>query len=169
MNKLIKHVSFDDVVGTGYLSGVDFAQEISGSSRDGSWAQTVSFRFDGMSYMATEDPEDGYRSSLKDLAIYDKLDIKNTFPEVLVTAEIKETDGEYTLTFYSADNLRPILTIGTNSTDSYYPYFVAEFMPQNMPINAQAAIAEGLTDVSDEPAPEPVVVKKVEVEGWGSW
>jgi len=46
------------------------------------------------------------------------------------------TDAEGLIDFIDIITGKPVLSVGTDWSDSYYPYAVFEFMPENMAINA---------------------------------
>ncbi|MCR5943480.1 hypothetical protein FG152_22110 [Ochrobactrum sp. XJ1] len=134
-----------DLVGKHMLDAVDFTNE---KTSDDDWcedSQVCRFRLDDVTYKAIEDPDDGYRSHLKELVLDPNAKMNNVFPAVLVVAEMKpekpdkeawEHDRTHDiLIFKDALTGLPVLEIGTDNTDDYYPSFVANFSPQNMAIN----------------------------------
>lgn len=134
-----------DLVGMHTLSGVDFdersIEQWPGSFED---SQVVNFVLDGKTYTAVEDPNDGYRSSMKEIAITD-FPVKNVFPGIAVFC-VMHPDGNYNkndvLDVYDAKNGKLVLAIGTEDWDDYYPTFKAEFTPENMSINDQTQEAK---------------------------
>lgn len=125
---------FDDQ--TFFLDAVDFERDDI-SDKD---ASCIRFRLDGVVYIAVEDPDDGYRSYLDEIMIGDK--ITNQFEKVLVRGKYRErNDGGNCSIIQFFDQLTNlvVLEIGTENTDDYYPYFVANFSPENMSINKKAA------------------------------
>lgn len=125
-------MEFKDLIGTHKLSGVDYGHTPENSN-------TVDFVLDGDIYSAIEDPEDGYRSSMKDIAKGRISEVKNTFPpiSILIRERDIDRDGEV-LDFVDIKNGKTVLSIGTNETDFWYPYFVGEFFPENMSINTES-------------------------------
>ncbi len=130
-----------DLEGKYKLDAVDFSIE-----RAEKWdeyyidedCQVCRFRLDGVVYMAVEDPEDGYRSCMRELFIDESAVMKNTFPPVEVVATHINEMSDYE----AADILRIvsmakdggiILEVGTGNTGDYYPFFVADFRPENIP------------------------------------
>jgi hypothetical protein len=101
--------------------------------------QVINFVLDGVTYTAIEDPNDGYRSTMREIATSDK-SVSNTFTGQEVLAKMRENDK------YEHDILdlidvvtgKVVLSVGTGNTDDYYPYWVAEFTPENMGANAAA-------------------------------
>ncbi len=66
-----------DLIGLHELSGVDMeTKQIENYNNDD--AQVIRFVLDGKTYIATEDPNDGYRSTCNDLEVSDE-PVKNTF------------------------------------------------------------------------------------------
>lgn len=129
-----------DLVGKHLLSGVDITnQRIKESYGDGfEDAQCISFCLDGVVYTAIEDPDDGYRSSMRDIMQTEFVKLNNTFEpqEVMAT---HRTEGEYshddTLVLTDTTTGKVVLEVGTDNSDDYYPCFVASFTPENMAIN----------------------------------
>lgn len=97
----------------------------------------IRFKLDGVVYVATEDPDDGYRSYLGELKV-DETDIKNPFNGVEVLAvycDKKGYDQADIIDFVDTTTGETVLSVGTDNTDDYYPYFVAHFNPAAMSIN----------------------------------
>ena len=129
----------EDLVGLHTLTGVE-----SGYVKDKQWDDNyedcnyISFILDGIQYTAIEDPSDGYRSCMSRLITKKKVKIKNVFPEVKVFGYMKENDTckDYDVfILLSVKNAKKILEVGTENIVDYYPCFVANFYPENMPIN----------------------------------
>lgn len=104
-------------------------------------AQHCLFRLDGVVYMITEDPQDGYRSSVKDLFVTDG-EMTNVFPPCRVLGRKKPDSDTYgggkndVVEFIDLETGLAVLEVGTDAVDDYYPSFVANFQPQNMAVNA---------------------------------
>ena len=104
-------------------------------------AQHILFRLDGVVYMAVEDPQDGYRSSMKDLFVTDG-GMTNVFPPCSVIGRMMENSDSYggqneIVQFLDCTTGAVVLEVGTASTDDYYPSFVANFQPGNMAGNKE--------------------------------
>lgn len=129
-----------NLVGVHELSGVD-RETISAQSSYGSGypyedCQVLNFTLDGITYTACEDPEDGYRSSMRDLATSDK-PTKNTFAPVKVVGQMKDGEPELLeLRDYTTGKI--VIEVGTDKSEDYYPCFVANFSPENMACNQGA-------------------------------
>lgn len=121
-------VSFDELVGTHLFGGIDFG--VNPKDQYGETPNVVRFILGDITYEAVEDPDDGYRSSLQDITIVET-SVTNRFGPVEVRAEI---DGDL-LTFTDTTTNLPILSIGTDYSDDYYPSFVSDWHPENMAIN----------------------------------
>lgn len=96
------------------------------------------FRLDGTLYSAIEDPNDGYRSSMRDLRVGGSAPIRNVFGPVQVLCVYRDKQGYHEsdlLEFYDAANGKLVLTVGTDNSDDYYPSYVAAFRPEAMSIN----------------------------------
>lgn len=114
------------------LDAVDFVNEP--KDKYYSDANSIRFRLNGTVYIAIEDPDDGYRSSLGELIIGDK--ITNTFKPNRVKGVYRELANSCDIIeFVDCITNKVVLEIGTDNTDTYYPFFVANFSPENMFIN----------------------------------
>lgn len=128
-----------DFKGKYQLQGVD---EFTGAVK--TWGDrfedcnAIRFKLDGVVYVATEDPDDGYRSYLGELKI-DEVDTKNPFNGVEVIASYRDIN-KYNETSEIVDFIDTttgdiVLSVGTDNSDDYYPCFVAYFNPAAMSIN----------------------------------
>lgn len=128
-----------DLVGLKTLDAVDFEKiELKDKYCGIEHASCCRFRLDGVLYAAIEDPDDGYRSHMSELVIDDAVP-RNVFPAVHVMCVYKdrdEPDACDLLEIIDAHTGKTILTVGTNNTDDYYPYFVADFDPSAMATNS---------------------------------
>lgn len=118
-------------------------------------ADGVAFILDGKTYIAIEDPEDGYRSSMEDLFIDDSFEVSNKFPGQEV--EVKfinheqlegcithdkdywddySQDDFFGLAIYDKITKSLVANIGTDFSDDYYPCFRGYFNPEALAINA---------------------------------
>lgn len=132
MNK--KFISLESLVGLGTLSGVGngvirHSDEHSSEDWLCSW-----FTLNGTTYTATEDPCDGYRSSLIfDVGMpYDVLKKDTIALNVPVFCVMSEMPEDKVLVIYDTRNAKPILRVGTSWYDSYYPSYVFNWMPENL-------------------------------------
>jgi len=122
------------------LSGVSMGNEaVKEAWGDGfENCQVINFILDKKVYTAIEDPSDGYRSHMRELKIT-KNKVDNKFPPQSVLGIMRgKTYGNENevVDFYDLTTAKLVLSVGTESTDDYYPHFVAEFTPKNMAINA---------------------------------
>ena len=132
----MKEIKLEKLIGKHVLTGVDlYNKEIKNMyDNDFEDAECISFVLDGITYTAIEDPNDAYRSSLDKIGI-SKHKIKNLFPPVRVLVRVRPDDvtEEFdALEFLNIANGKIILTVGTGNTGDYYPYFISEFIPENM-------------------------------------
>lgn len=142
-----KYVYLEDLLGEHWLDAVDF-NAIKHKDWDGSLidANSITFRLNGVCYTATEDPNDGYRSTM-DRLYTKEVAMKNIFPPVWVVCRPYEPDPDDKYNDHSNDdginlvefvdvwNGKVILTVGTDYSDGYYPSFVDSWEPENMAIN----------------------------------
>jgi len=130
-------MQLDDFLGRHVLTGVDFGVE-KATEEYYQDANTMAFEMDDKVYLVREDPDDGYRSSMKDI---EEVDIKvvNQFPPCKVKGR-RRKNSEYgekndVIDFYDVVTGLVVLAIGTENIDDYYPSYVAYFDPRNMKIN----------------------------------
>ena len=98
----------------------------------------VAFIIDDNVWVAYEDPADGYRSYGKfEPYTGDAKQLEGliTFPEQEVNLEFKEEDYFEGIALTNIKNGKEILNVGTDYSDSYYPYCHFEWIPENLPIN----------------------------------
>lgn len=136
-------VELQDLVGEHVLTGVDFGTGPR-DAYDYEDPNTMTFVLDGVAYRITEDPSDGYRSSMREIAVVEN-SVSNTFAPVKVVARYREK-GEYhphdeVLELIDAANGKVILEAGTSNTDDYYPWFTANFWPEKMAVNERRSRA----------------------------
>ena len=133
-------ISLIDLVGNHTLDAVDFTNEDIDLWNNGytEHCQVIRFRLDGVCYMAIENPDDGYRSSMKSLVICESPNMNNVFPPLPVIGRHRENGA------YSEDDIlelidvvtgKTVLEVGTTNVDDYYPCFVAWFNPEGMAHN----------------------------------
>lgn len=135
-------IELKSLVGLKMLDAVDFANERRQRWGD-EWedCNVCRFRLDGKTYLAIEDPRDGYRSSLASLSEYvNEVPMQNVFPHVQVMV-IHRTKGSYghdsdKLELIDVKTGQCVLEVGTDNSDDYYPSFVASFHPEAMATNA---------------------------------
>ena len=120
-----------DLVGKHLLSGVDYTNGSDGE-------MNVLFCLDGVTYEAREDPDDGYRSYMKDLKTTKKR-CTNEFPAQPVVCEWTDSESNYgvddILLIKDAKNGLVVLKIGTCNTNDYYPWCEMEYTPENLSCN----------------------------------
>ncbi len=131
----MKTIELNDLVGEHLFTGVDESKtqiaEYEGS-RHLLDSNIINFTLDGKTYSACEDPDDGYRSSMREIIETDT-PTKNTFAPVKVLARMKipGVDGSNILELVCLATSKVVLEVGTDNTDDYYPSFVASFTPEN--------------------------------------
>lgn len=133
-------ITLESLQGQFVLTGVDFYEEdaIDAFRRN---ASVCRFQLNCVTFCATEDPEDGYRSSMREVRVSDE-PMLNSFQPVSVVCVYRDKplkpllDEYYTkcdlLEIINCDNGKTILTVGTDNCDDYYPCFVANFKPENI-------------------------------------
>jgi len=134
-----------DLCGKSMLDGVDF-QNVPLPAYDGAAytedSQVCRFRLNGTVFLAIEDPNDGYRSSMRELKTDPRGEIGNVFPAIEVVGVYRDRRGSYSaadiLELIDTTTGKVVLEIGTDNSDDYYPSFVANFQPENMATNTPA-------------------------------
>jgi hypothetical protein len=130
-------MELNDLVGLHELSGVDMNDE----KAKGEWGdsyedcQVINFVLDGQTYAAIEDPEDGYRSCMKEI-IQSSAVVTNVFPPIKVFASLSTEHDDDLLEFIDIQTGKVVLMVGTEDYNDYYPTFIASFWPENMSLNA---------------------------------
>ncbi len=124
-----------DLQGSHALDAVDFGEMRTDEYGD---SQVCRFRLDGIVYAAIEDPDDGYRSSMKELLVDDSATMKNTFPGITVVGRHLTENNYGTCDILQLIDIKTgelVLEVGTDDSEDYYPCFVANFTPGAMSIN----------------------------------
>jgi hypothetical protein len=130
----MKTVELKDLIGLHTLSAVETGYAKEGDSEGCGY---LAFILDGRKYTAFEDLDDGYRSFM-DRIVVGRGKLKNTVPDttvVAVPARERHSTIDSLLVFYAVDNGEIVMEVGTDYYDEYYPSFVANFYPQNLPAN----------------------------------
>jgi hypothetical protein len=129
------------------LSDISGFYKLSGVSRESdNDGETIWFRLNNRTYVATEDPEDGYRSCLGSIEIVNVLPKFTFLPIEVKCVYVSSTDREV-VEVYDVKTNKMILEVGTHNIDDYYPGFVASWDPQNMALNS---IDEALLAIKNE-------------------
>ena len=139
MAEEVKEVTFESLIGEHLFEGCDLFDTHVASWDGGPMesANAIRFQLDGVVYVAVEDPDDGYRSSMKSLTLSTE-PAENLFSgqRVLVRqASSLKFQVDDCLEFIDTVTGKQVLKVGTSNTDDYYPSFVANFTPENMAIN----------------------------------
>lgn len=101
------------------------------------WCASVNqffFTLDGVTYVATEDENDGYRSCMAKLEILDEKPVI-MFDPIDVVCHMQKDDNSDILEMIDIRNGKTVLRVGTDYSDSYYPCFINEWMPENLAVN----------------------------------
>ena len=119
-----------ELIGMHKLSGVNLnTTKIRGEN-----VNSIAFKLDDITYLAVEDPSDGYRSYMDNLEITENT-ISNEFEAIEVMCRMSDVADDNVLEMYDAKTTLTVLRIGTENTDDYYPYCVFEYKPENMILN----------------------------------
>lgn len=133
VSKYDKNLELKDLVGQHVLTGVDLDhQEVRDTWGEGfSLAEVIRFALDGKTYVAAEDPEDGYRSCMRWIRLSQQV-CKETFKPVKVLGKMKEDSSSTVLQLLNLKTGKIVLEVGTDNQDDYYPWFVKEFNRENL-------------------------------------
>jgi len=129
-------MGIEELIGRHILTGVDMdAEDIKEEYGDRYESCNVCrFTLDSVTYAAIEDPDDGYRSSMRELVVSPS-PTKNEFPPCAVLACLRNKRNEDILDLIDEVTGKVVLSVGTDNTDDYYPCFVSEYTPENMACN----------------------------------
>ena len=120
-------VQLEWLVGPHELSGVDHETRKNpyGYGYGDEEANGLRFVLDGVTFLAMEDPEDGYRSTLGGLAIVSDPPVTNVFAPVKVTGRMRAPSNEpyhdssdEVIEFVVASG-DVVLAVGTDNADDY--------------------------------------------------
>ena len=121
------------------LTGVDLVV-LPPTERDDwydSSSHAIRFILDGLTYEAKEDPQDDYRSSLDTITIV-TTPVNNVFEPCQVIAT-KRAGSKHEacdiVDFTDTLTGKVVLSVGTDNTDDYYPWFVGDFDPTALFVN----------------------------------
>ncbi len=132
-------MELNDLVGKHVLSGVDMVTK---PNNDNFWndsCEVINFVLDSVTYTAVEDPEDGYRSCMRDIYV-SETEVVNNFPSQEVVGVMRQPsvyNKHDVIDFIDTTTGKIVLSVGTTDIDDYYPGWVAVFTPENMAINNQ--------------------------------
>jgi hypothetical protein len=119
------NMKLKDLIGEKMFSGIDFENSKIKTFED---CQCVNFVLDGKVYTAVEDPDDGYRSAMKEIK-EGVTQVKNIFAPVKVLARMKTDD---ILELINMANGKTVFKVGTENYDNDYPCWRASFTPENL-------------------------------------
>jgi hypothetical protein len=132
-----------DLTGVHWLSGVDLSEEMYPEQYSGKPASTEVMRFvlDGVTFRVVEDPNDGYRSSMREIGIsLDK--VQNMFEPCEVYCAYKDNSTGQAcdlLEMRSITSDQIVVIVGTQASDDYYPSFISTYLPENLSANERTA------------------------------
>jgi len=100
-------------------------------------ADGVAFVLGEKTYLLFEDPDDGYRSSLGAVLVFDGMpyELAGTCGDPLnksCVATMSQVSGEEVLEFRTSQDSEPFFRVGTSEADDYYPSYIAQWHPENI-------------------------------------
>ena len=126
-----------DLTGKHILSGIEVGQKTVERYLSKKTCNYIKFTVDGTTYMALEDPSDGYRSYMHELVIVEE-PCKIQLPNIFVCCHMRgngDHESNDIIVFVDFENGKEILEIGTGNYDGYYPYCVLNYYPEDMSCN----------------------------------
>ena len=136
-------MEFKDLCGVRTFSAIEVSEDLNQYNEK---VNVVLFELDGVTYIAKEDPDDGYRSYCAELEL-SGVRPAITFPGVKVLCRMKQDElreRHDVLQCIDVSTGMVVLEIGTANTDDYYPYWHFEYHPENMIINSTLPGEAGL-------------------------
>lgn len=128
-------MTLHDLVGIHTLTGVEYGRVCNHSDLCADVANCGKFTLDGVTYAAIEDPDDGYRSHMRDLIICEE-PAKIQLPPTLVACVRSDRFDDDTLILYDLMTGKLILEVGTRNYNDWYPCFCWNYHPENLACNA---------------------------------
>lgn len=117
-----------ELQGTHIWSGIEVGQV---DDEDG---LCFKFTLDGITYLAIEDEDDGYRSFMRELQVSSK-PCNTPLPDILVRCEYEDEIEQDILKIYEVASGNLILALGTDYIDDGYPCCIMEYHPERLSIN----------------------------------
>lgn len=133
-------VEFESLIGERILDAVDETEVVFREKwmlRDEK-SCAIRFRLDGITYIAVEDPQDDYRSSMRCLLLTPEDPVNVFFPCSVRVQMTPDDDHQrnHSIEMIDAITGKLVLKVGTDNWDDYYPYFVGYFDPKAMAANS---------------------------------
>lgn len=168
--KLADHeaVEMSSIVGDHMLSGCDYGDvtvvEAYSGLGNSDVCNRIRFKLGDWVYVCIENPDDGYRSCMRELyrIPFAKSGMTNVFESMPVEIEYIENRGGASVEIIEI-RYRKLLVIqaGTDRSDDYYPSFVGLFQPE--------ALGETKPLKPKKVGRAKYKHKVLDVEGWGAW
>ena len=125
-------ITLEDLVGEHTLYAVDCPRD------DHKHAAQIRFQLGRVTYVATEDPCDDYRSYMQDIRVSaERCADAARLPKPARVIGRMRTRDEYggtshVLQLLNARTGAVVVEVGTDNTDDYYPCWVASYQPENL-------------------------------------
>lgn len=135
---IMTQVDFGALTGLKTLTAVDYDAEWDDEKYED--ASVIRFVLNGDTYIAVENPSDGYRSSLGYFYKDNRQRPTNKFDPVKVFVMLRPDNDRKGLSYHILDVVDVqsglvVLSVGTDLSDSYYPSFVGNWSPENLYVN----------------------------------
>lgn len=129
-------MELSELKGKHIWSGIEVGQVNDDDAYDA--GQYIKFTLDGVTYLAIEDEDDGYRSYMRELQISSE-PCNTPLPDILVRCEYEDEIERDILKIYEVASGNLILEMGTYNTDDCYPYCIMRYYPERLFINQKEA------------------------------
>lgn len=129
-----------DLVGKHILSGVETGVLARKYDFWEDECNYIKFTLDGVTYLAIENPDDGYRSYMNELEVSEepcKIKLPNIEVVCTMMGDTKYESNDV-LQFVDVLSGKEIMSVGTENYNDYYPYCHLEYHPENMYCNRRA-------------------------------
>lgn len=131
-------MTLKDLVGEHVFTGIELGRTVINRCSYGEDVNYIKFELDNISYIALENPDDGYRSYMNEVKTCN-VSPKYKTPPIEILCIYKDED-EYgwksdLLQLVDKKNGKVFLTVGTRNIDDYYPTCVFDYVPENLAVN----------------------------------
>lgn len=137
---LQKEITLKDLCGFHLLQGFELTKQKADGYCIVDECNVVKFMLDGVTYIAVENPDDGYRSYCDGIKISEEKPMYS-IPDCEVICKMKPDgcfDEHDVLIGVDAHTGLVVFEVGTLCVNDYYPYCHFEYHPENMYCNRNA-------------------------------
>lgn len=139
MNKKDKSITLESLCGVHLLQGFELTEQNIERYGYSEKCDVVKFMLDGITYIATEDPDDGWRSFCEEIKVSSEKP-KYSIPNCEVLCTMKPSSSHDVLVGTDTHTGLIVFEIGTMYVDDWYPCCHFEYHPENMFCNEQRRV-----------------------------